>query len=394
MNVENFYSAALAHDLEQAESRFSRWPFGARLWKYRWLALVVLLPTLLTAIYYGLIASDIYTSQSSFTIKSPGQKSSSTSTLANLIQTTGLSAGQEQSQEVLEYLRSRDAIVDLGPAVDLRKIYGNRGADFLSRFPQPLHDPSFEHLYKYYRNMVSADVDKDTNVAVLQVRAFTPEDAQRLNERLLNLSEALVNRLNERAEHRAIAETEQRVLRAQSRLRAARLAMGAYRNGQDIVDPSKQATGVLELTNQMTGQVTALKAQLELMERVTPRNPSIPALRNRIAAMERGLAAENGRAVGTRGGIASKIGEYENLMVEQELATQVLTAANASLEQARSEAQRQQFYLERVVEPNRPDDATLPNRLIKIITVAATSLCLYFIGWMFVVGILEHSPES
>src|SRR5205814_205485 len=126
----------------------------------------------------------------------------------------------------------------------------------------------------------------------------------------------------------------------------------------------------------------------------TPRNPAIPALRNRIAAMERGLAAQNGRAVGTSGGIASKIGQYENLMVEQELATQVLTAANASLEQARSEAQRQQFYLERVVEPNLPDDATLPNRLIKILTVAAASLCLYFIGWMFVVGILEHSPEN
>jgi capsular polysaccharide transport system permease protein len=110
--------------------------------------------------------------------------------------------------------------------------------------------------------------------------------------------------------------------------------------------------------------------------------------------MERGVAVQNGRAVGTSSGMASKIGQYENLLVEQELATQVLTAANASLEQARSESQRQQFYLERVVDPNLPDDAALPHRLLRILTIAIAALCLYFIAWMFVVGILEHSPED
>jgi len=394
MNVESFHSSKFAKKyFGSAEPRRAN---RVLVWvhSHRWFALFVLLPTLLAAVYYGLIASDIYVSQSSFTIKSPGQKSSSTSTLANLIQTTGLSGGEEQTQEVLQYLRSRDAISDLRPAVDVRKIYGDRGADFLSRFPQPFHEASFENLYKYYKNMVSADVDKETNVAVLEVKAFTPADAQMLNEKLLDLSEGLVNRLNERAEHQTVAESERRVLEAQARLRSAQLAMGAYRNRSDIVDPSKQATGVLDLTNQMTGQVAALKAQLQLMERVAPRNPNIPALRGRIAAMEREVAAQNGRAVGTRGGIASKIGQYENLLVEQELATQVLTAANASLEGARSEAQKQQFYLERVVEPNRPDSAVLPDRILRILTVFAAALCLYFIGWMFVVGVLEHSPEE
>jgi capsular polysaccharide transport system permease protein len=394
MNVESFYSSELAK--KRFGSTRPLWNNRVAVWMYRhrWFAIFVLLPTLLATVYYGFIASDIYVSESSFTIKSPGQKSSSTSTLANLIQTTGLSTGAEQSEEVLQYLRSRDAISNVQPAVDLRKIYGERGADPLSRFPQAFHKGSFENLYKYYRNMVSADEDKETGVAVLDVKAFKPADAQLLNEKLLELSEGLVNRLNERAEHQVVAESERRVVQAESRLRSAQIAMDAYRNRSDIVDPSKQATGVLELSNQMTGQVAALKAQLQLMERVAPRNPNIPALRGRVAAMEREIAVQNGRAVGTRGGIASKIGSYENLLVEQELATQVLTAANASLEQARAEVQRQQFYLERVAEPNRPDSALLPNRLFKILTVLATTLCLYFIGWMFVIGVLEHSPEE
>ena len=98
--------------------------------------------------------------------------------------------------------------------------------------------------------------------------------------------------------------------------------------------------------------------------------------------------------MGTPTGIASKLGTYENLNVEQEFATQMLTAANASLERARTDAQKQQFYLERVVDPNKPDDSTLPHRVLEVLTIFAASVCLYFIGWMLVVGILEHAPEE
>ena len=53
----------------------------------------------LAGIYYGLIASPIYDSQSAFIIKDPGQKTIPTLSLANLIQTSGFSAGQEQTKE-------------------------------------------------------------------------------------------------------------------------------------------------------------------------------------------------------------------------------------------------------------------------------------------------------
>jgi capsular polysaccharide transport system permease protein len=64
------------------------------------------------------------------------------------------------------------------------------------------------------------------------------------------------------------------------------------------------------------------------------------------------------------------------------------------LETARTDAQKQQFYLERVVDPNKPDDSTLPRRLLTVLTIFAGSICLYMIGWMLVVGILEHAPEE
>lgn len=365
-----------------------------RLSRHRWIALFVGLPTLLAILYYGLIATPMYVSQSSFVIKSPGQKSTPTLSLANIVQTSGLSSGQEQTKEILQYIRSRNALRDLEKQTDIRGKYAGMGVDFLSRFPRPFSDPTFENLYRYYGSMVGADLDPESGLAVVQVRAFTPQDAFDVNSKLLRLSEDLVNRLNQRAEGRQITEAQQRLQQAEDRVRAAGVELGAFRNQQGLLDPGKQAGAVLDISNKLVSEQAALQAQLELMQRVTPRHPSIPALRSRIAAIGSSIASQTGRAVGTPTGIASKLSTYEKLAAEQEFATQMLTVANTALEQARSEGQKQQFYLERVVEPNQPDDATLPHRLKSILIVFGAALCLYFIGWMLVVGILEHAPED
>lgn len=386
MNVEHSFPL-------ETEVAPRRSPFVAWLKKRRWFLVFVILPTLVAGIYYGFIASDIYISESRFVIKSPDEKRASTSTLANLIQTTGLSGGQEQANEVLAYVRSRDALKALEQDPDIRDRYSAAGIDFLSRFPQPLSDGSFESLYKYFSKMVSASLDHETSVAVISVKAFTPDDAFRINRRLLELSEALVNRLNIRAQSKGIAEAQKQVDLATERAKAARALIAQYRNQQELIDPAKQAVGVLEISNGLTAQRAALQAQLEQMERVAPNNPSIPALRNRVKALSDQVASQDSRVVGTPSGIASKLGGYENLLVEQEFATQSLNVANAALVQARAEAQRQQFYLERVVDPNLPDSPALPKRILSILTVFLACLCLYFIGWMLVAGIIEHAPD-
>ena len=365
-----------------------------RLKRWRWFALFVVVPSLLAILYFGLVASDVYVSESRFIIKSPDRKQASMSSLAGLIQTTGLSPGQEQTKEIMDYLRSRDALRDLSRRVDVRGVFMSAQADRLSRFPSLFHKDTFENLYDYYGSMVDTRLDHETGMAVLTVNAFEPAQAQALNENLLKLSEALVNRLNERANIKTIQEAEVRVATAQARVRKARTELGQYRNRSELLDPQQQGMGVLEVSNGLVAQQAALRAKLTEVQRATPSHPSIPALRERISALSEQIAAQTGRAVGTPSGIASKLSGYENLVVEQEFATQMLAAANATLEQAQADAVKQQYYLERVVQPNRPDDALLPERLKEILTVAFASLCLYLIGWMLVVGILEHAPED
>jgi len=352
------------------------------------------MPTLLAAVYYGMFASDVYISEARFVIKSPNQKQGQVSTLANLVQTTGLSGGQEQTNEVLAFTRSRDALKALEKNPGIRERFGSPQADFLSRFPQPFADNSFESLFKFYNKMVDSRLDTETGTATIKVKAFSAEDAYRINSKLLDLSEELVNRLNMRGRSKGIAEAEKQVRLATERARAARINLAEYRNTQALIDPGKQAVGVLEIANTMIAERAALQAQLDIMQRLTPGNPSIPALKNRVSAISNQISSQDSRVVGSGTGIASKLGGYENLLVEQEFATANLNAANATLVQARTEAQHQQFYLERVVDPNVPDVPLLPKRFYNVLTVFAAALSLYFIAWMFIVGVMEHAPED
>ncbi len=360
----------------------------------RWFIALVILPTIVAAVYFGLIASDQYESQSRFVIKAPEQKAPQISSIANLIQSTGSSPALEQSQEVIDYVRSRNGLSDLEARIDVRRLFGNSTADIFSRFPQPLRDDRFENLYKFYGSMIKIDTDHDTGSIVLSVSAFTPADAYDINSRLLDLSEAMVNRLNARSENQAIAEAEKRVELAEGRVRQAALDMRTYRNSAEIVDPEKQAAGVYEVSNTLITQEAAMRAQLQSIQQVAPRNPAIRALSQRIAALDTQIAAQSGRATGTSSGLASKMTNYDNLMLTSKFATEALAAAHASLEGARSDARRQQFYLERIVTPNRPDGPTYPKRIQSVLIVGASALALYVIGWMLIVGILEHAPDE
>lgn len=377
---------------DKRTSRFRRW--RETLSRQRWFVLVVVLPTLAAAVYYAFFASDVYLSESSFVIRNPAQKQTSTSTLANLIQTTGFSAGQQEVSEVIEYIHSRNAVASLERGVHLRDRFTTGQADRLSRFPAFWLEDKFENLYDYYLDMVEARIDDETGVAVLEVRAFTPEDARAINAALLALSEDLVNRLNVRAQQQVIEEGTKRVADAEERVRRARITLARYRNANGLLDPERQAAGVLEISNQLIAERATLQAQLNLMVQAAPDNPAIPSVRGRIAAIGREIDAQNARVVGTRSGIASKLATYENLMMEQEFSAQVLTIANTTLEQARTDAQKQQFYLQRIVEPTAPDLARYPSRIKRILTIAVGLFCLYMIGWMLVVGIREHAPED
>lgn len=380
-------------EIEAAPPPRSVNPLLAWLHAKRWFLIVVGLPTLLATVYYGFIAANEFVSESRFIVKKPDEKGPQLNGLASLVQTSGLSNGQEETNEIINYVRSRDALDGLQKRMNVKAAFEDPSADFLSRYPGPFNQDRFENLFKFYSKKVSVNLDMQDGIATLTVRAFSPDAAYSINENVLELSEQLVNRLNTRAQEKAIEEASRRVSEAEKRVIAARIAMRTFRNTEQIIDPESQAKGTINVSNELVAQRAALAAQFEKIRSAAPRNPALPALADQISALDRQIALQNGKAYGSSTAIATKMVGYEGKLVEQDLATAMLKSASASLEEARIEAQKQQFYLERVVNPNKPDMPLLPKRFYRILVIFASAVCLYFIGWMLIVGILEHSPE-
>ncbi len=177
----------------------------------------------------------------------------------------------------------------------------------------------------------------------------------------------------------------------EQRLVAAQLAITNFRNRELMIDPARSSVIVTEVTARLGADLTQTKAQLTEMMAASPSSPQIGVLQRHIAALETQILAERTRISDPSTGLANKLADYERLTLEREFAKQALTAASASLDTARAEARRQQLYLERVVEPNEPDYAMMPQRPRAVLTIFGLNVLVLLVAWLIFAGVQEHA---
>jgi capsular polysaccharide transport system permease protein len=169
-----------------------------QVWWLRPLFLIcVALPTLIATLYFGVLASDVYLSESRFIVR--GQDKASPTALGLLLNNAALSHGTPESSAAQSYLLSRDALGALNRGNAYARAYANPAISRFDRFDGLGFVGSFEDLYKYYEGHVRVDTDSTAGITVLTVRAYSATDALAINEHLLRLAETTVNRMSERA---------------------------------------------------------------------------------------------------------------------------------------------------------------------------------------------------
>lgn len=353
--------------------------------------LVVVLPVSIAIAYYGILASDVYVSESKFMIRTPDKPSVPSGGVAGLIQASGL-GGQSSSDPsaAAEYASSRDALRAINKGDAFEKAYTRPGISIVDRFDPLGLGGSFEKLYQYFQDKVSVAADTTTSVTTLTVRAYTPDDAYKFNHELLNLTEKVVDNLNERGRQDLVRYAQKDVDLAKARSQQAALALAAYRNRSGVVDPEAQSQAALAMISTLQTQLIGSKTELAGVQRYAPENPRIPVLRTQIAAIEAQMKDALSKVAGSRGSLAGTSVEYQRRFLESDFADKQLAAALAALDQARDQAQRQQVYLERVVQPNRPDSAIEPRRLRDIFAALVLSLIAFGILKMLIAGVREH----
>jgi len=349
---------------------------------------IVAFPVLVAIVYFCLLASDVYISETRFVVRAPGKPS--VSPLGTILSGGGFASANDDSYAVVDYVRSRNALSDSNKDGMVRRIYSEPGISMIDRFDGPFRGRTNEHLFRYFGNKVDISFDSSSQITTLQVRAYSPEDARALNERLLEHSERLINRLSERGRTDAIRNAQIRVEDARSKARNAIVAVGQFRNSSGIIDPEKQASINLQMISKVQDALLAERTQLAQLEAYTPRNPQIPASRTRIRVLEREIARQSGNVAGAPKSLSAAATRYQQLQFDADFAGKQLAVALAALQEAENDASRKQIYVERIAEPNLPDYPLEPRKFRSILATLVLSLLAWGVLVTLTTGIREH----
>lgn len=359
----------------------------------------VLVPSFAAVLYFAFIAADQLAAEARFAVRqiegdsgdsgkdidSTGGKNGSGTSSSFSFTATG-----QNAYIVTSYIRSRAIVDDLSDKLNLREIFRRPEADFWARLKR---NASIDELVEYWDSMVNTYIDGPSGIVTLRVRAFRADDAVALGKAVLDLSEALVNRISDRARRDAMEMSEKEVRRAYETTQAALADMRSFRDSAGIIDPVQAGTEIGKLLLPLLAEKIRMESELFVMSRDLDENaPTVRILKSKVESVEQQIAELKNRLTSTGGGertLAASLTKFEELELQRQFAEKLYTLAQADLERARIRADRQAIYLTVFVPPSLPEESRYPRRLaFPILIFVGLSLC-----WAIVVMTLASIED-
>jgi len=352
--------------------------------------IVVVLPALITAAYYFVVAADQYVAEFRFALRSAEPERHDPALF--LQESIAPSPMGLDSYVVVQYLASRAIIDDLSATVDLRQMFSRSEADWPVRLDLPV---SIEELVRYWKRQVDAFFDATNGTIVVRARAFTPQDALSLAEGILAPSERLVNDLSARAGRDALRDAEEEVGRAEKRLKSALTRLRDFRDKEGIIDPRKTADATVALAGRVRDELVRADTELSTLKHYMRDDaPSIKMLEARVQSLEaqrRAVESEVTDTEKTRSEALSRVmGSYEQLESERTFAENTYQHALQALDRSRINADRQQVYLATFVRPTLPEEPLYPWRLQSVAVATGVAFAVWMIGGFILQSIRDH----
>ncbi|GJE58534.1 capsule biosynthesis protein [Methylobacterium trifolii] len=347
--------------------------------------LCFLLPTLVGAAYFGLVASDRYVTEARFAIRPAlggAEKASPDSVGTN----SGVPS-QMVAQDTLityEYVLSRPMLEVIQSKLPIRTWFSRDEIDYFSRF-----DPEkpIEKLLKYWRNRVAIDVESGSGIMSLTVNAFDPAESLAITQAVLKEAERMVNDLSMAARKDAVAESNRELKLAEERMARIRLAVRDLRNRDGILDAQKTNETNLKVVGELRATRINLAVQLTLGQRdlgpesrrIQDMKAQIKELDDNIARIERQSASSDPEQKRL---LSDALTRFEALDNDRKDAEKYYAKVLSADERARIIAARQIEFFSPIVQPVMAESSTQPRRLLMTSLVAAGAAIL-FAGALF-----------
>lgn len=372
----------------------------------RLFVVIVLLPVAALAFYLYAVATPQYVAEFHFSVQQitptagtlpaavPSGSTTDLSTLASSMSsgssTPSVVSTSPQNYVVVDYINSRDAVDDLQARIDLRALYSRHDADPWFRLKA---DASPEELMDYWQKMMTTSYDTMTGVATATFKAFRREDALRIADTVVALSEELINRINNRAQEDAVKFASQEVLHAREKLAAMDADMADFRTKEGAIDPTN-ATGDVTSNVTLSTSVATTLAQNEaalatmLGQKLSKTSSQVQMQIAAVRAARKQLSSVQGQVSTRRPGqsvLTRVVSRYETLLLDRQYAQALLLNAYQALDRARVNAAAQQIYLTPYVKPALPGSALglQPLRYLFFATailVSAWLACMAFLN--------------
>lgn len=328
--------------------------------------LLVLVPLGVAAWYLYERAAPRYVSTAGFSVRSE-ETGSAVDFLGAVSQISGSSSSD--TDILYQFIQSQELVSRADEVLDLRALWSKGDPDRDPIFVY--HAPgTIEDLVDYWGRMVKVYSDSGTGLIDIEVQAFTPEDAQRLNAFIYDESSAMINRLSAIARDDATSYAREELEATVEQVKVAREALTRFRNETQIVDPSASIQSQMGILSSLQSQLAQTLIDLDILLQTTSSgDPRVTQAQRRIEVTEARIAQERnklgigGNSSAQGQAFADLVGEFERLQVDREFAEQSFAASRAAFDSAVAEARRQTRYLAAHVRPTFAESPRHPQEL-------------------------------
>lgn len=328
---------------------------------FRHMIRLVFILAILASIYWLLIASDRYVSESNIIIRKTDSVGVPALDIPMVV--VGVPSANRADQLLLrEYLLSVDMLKKLDAALDLRSHYSDSSRDLISRMW--FKDGSMEWFHRHYLSRTKVKYDDFSGVLRISAQAYDPATAKAISSMLVQEGERYMNQIGHELAETQVSFLAAQVNQAQQRFQKAREVLLAFQNSKGLVSPQSTAESIGVIIGKLEEQRTQLQTQLASLPKNLRRDhPNILMLKQSIDAVNRQIAQEKARLAAPSGQTLNyTVEEFQRLQMEVGFAQDIYKAALGGLEKGRTDATRMLEKVSVLQMPTLPEYPLEPRR--------------------------------
>ena len=353
-------------------------------------ALLVSVPTLIAIIYYSFFASDIYVSDTKFSIYS-NKPSNAALQMGSIPQLPAGTVNTETLEQLLmasEFIKSYDMLKKLDSEINLKAIYSNTEADYFSRLSADASKPEF---HAYYLDMIKVRVNRDARIIELKAKSFDAEHSLKIVERINHHTEIFINKMLDKVREDSVRKAKGFISEAEENVKNVQQKLSDFRIKHTMLDPVEEVNAKLEVVK--TLEQRKAEFLIEKQEKkgfVSNKSIDMAAIEKRIANVNQLRDQIESEILEFSKAKGDLLRQYEMLKLDEKFAKEEYKLALLNLEETIKEQTSMNKYVVEIAEPLKPDIATEPERWYQILRVFVFSFLGFGILILIIASIRDH----